>query len=262
MTIGDVRLRQMSRALLAVVGAVLGFKAMKTPGVEYAGVVESVGDGVTGFAEGDAVAGTATGLSRGANAEYIVVPEKAKMAVIAKRPKALGAREAVASIVGNMTALQLLRKAGLRKDDRVLIYGASGHVGTGAVQIAKHSGAHVTGVASGRNEELVRSLGADVTIDYTTTDFRQSGKQYDLIFDAVGKLKKRSVGARLAEGGRWATVAALTSEKVEELSEVLEMTAAGALKPVIDREISLEEVPDAHRYIETGRKRGSVVVRI
>lgn len=259
---GDTVMRRIPRFLLSTIGALMGFKPMGTPGVEYAGEVESIGDGATAFAPGDAVCGTATGLRHGANAEYIVVPEKPKHGVIVKKPDGLTFDQAAASIVGGMTAMQLLKRAAVTEGERVLVYGASGHVGSFAVQLAKHFGCHVTGVCSTANLELVRNIGADHVIDYTREAVTDSGARYDLILDAVGKLRKSRCRAALADGGRYTSIRKPTKERSEELAYVQKLVADGALSPVIDREFSIDEIAEAHRYVESGRKRGTVLLRV
>lgn len=261
-TAGDVRMRRFSRLFLAVVGALMGFRAMKIPGVEFAGEVEETGHDVTAFRKGNQVVGTTTGLSHGANAEYVCVPEHGKMCVLVKKPDQVAFRDAAATGVGGMTALQLLNRAGVKPGDAVLVYGASGSVGSFAVQLAKHLGAEVTAVCSSANVEAVAGLGVDHTIDYRSEDFRDNGRRYDVIFDAVGRLRKSDCAGSLTENGRWASVRSLTKEVAEELEFVMELVAAGEIRPLIDREVPLEDVAEAHRYVETGRKRGNVVVRI
>ncbi len=261
-TAGDVIMRRFSRVLLAVLGALFGFKAMKIPGVEYAGEVEETGSGVSAFKKGDAVFGTTTGLTYGANAEYVCVPENPKMGVITHKMEEVSYKEAAAASVGSMTAMQLLKRADIEAGDKVLIYGASGSVGTYAVQLATHFGAEVAGVCSTSNTDLVQSLGADQVIDYTKTDFTQNGETYDIIFDAVGKISKSGCASSLAESGRFATVKSPTSEKVDELEYVQKLIAKGEVKVVIDKEYPLEQIVEAHRYVESGHKKGNVVIQV
>ena len=261
-TRGDVHLRRMPRPVLALVGALFGFKAMKIPGVEYAGEVEEIGGGVTSFKKADAVSGTTTGLGCGANAEYVCVPEKPKHGVIIRKPKGITFEQAAASIVGAMTALQFLNRAEIGSGDRILIYGASGSVGSYAVQLAKHLGAEVTGVCSTSNLDLVRSIGADRILDYTKVDFTRDGQRYDIIFDAVGKLSKSRCRGSLTAGGRYVTVRTPTREKAAELEHVQKLVAAGEVKVLIDRVYPLEQIVDAHRYVESGRKKGNVVIHV
>lgn len=261
-TIGDVKLRRLPRWLLAIVGALFGFKVMKIPGVEYSGVVEEAGPGVTDFAVGDAVVGTTTGLAYGANAEYVTVPVESRQGVLVRKPEALGFREAAASVVGPMTAMQILKRARIEKGTRVLVYGASGSVGSAAVQLAKHFGAEVTAVCSTRNLDLVRSLGADAVIDYTATDFAAAGGHYDVVVDAVGKISRGRAKPVLADHGAFLSVKAPTKEKADELELIQTLAAAGTLRAPIDSEIGLAEVPAAHAYVESGRKRGNVLVAV
>jgi NADPH:quinone reductase-like Zn-dependent oxidoreductase len=239
-----------------------GFKIMKIPGVEYAGEIEETGERVTSFKKGEAVCGTTTGLRYGANAEYVCVPENPKQGVITGKPEGITFKQSAAAIVGAMTALQFLKRADIKAGDSVVVYGASGSVGSYAVQLAKHFGAVVTGVCSTSNLELVRSIGAAHTIDYTSEDFTLNGKQYDVIFDAVGKISKSKCTDSLAEGGRYVSVRSPTREKVEELAYVQDLVEAGEVQALIDREYPLEQVDEAHRYVESGRKKGNIVIRV
>jgi NADPH:quinone reductase-like Zn-dependent oxidoreductase len=181
---------------------------------------------------------------------------------MAHMPANLDYAEAAAVPVGGMTALQLLSKANVQRDELVLIYGASGSVGTYAVQLARHLGAVVTGVCSTRNVELVRSLGAEHVVDYTQEDFTAGGQTYDVIFDAVGKSSRSRARRALKAGGRLVSIASPTKEMTEDLLFLRDLVEAGALKAVIDRRYSLAQTAEAHRYVETGRKRGNVVVTV
>ena len=219
-----------------------------------------MGQAVTRFQVGDEVFGTTTGLSVGANAEYVCVPETGKTGTLAIKPANLSYEEAAAVPVGGMTALYILQKGNIQPGKQVLINGASGSVGTYAVQLAKHFGGVVTGVCSTRNVELVRSLGADEVIDYTQEDFTTSGRGYDVIFDAVGKLEASQAKTALKENGVFLTVRSTTHESADNLGFLKELVEAGEIKPVIDKRYPLEQVADAHRYAETGHKRGNVVI--
>lgn len=261
-TRGDAVLRSMPRFVLAVVGFFAGFKPMEVPGFEFAGDVEAVGADVSAWSVGDAVCGTTSGLRRGANAEFVVVPAEPRGRVLVRKPEELGYSDAAASLVGGMTAMQLLQPDRIAAGDRVLVYGASGSVGTFALQLAVHAGAHVTGVASGDNLDLVSSLGAERVIDYRTDDVLEGGDRYDLVFDAVGKLPRRRARAILNPGGRFASTRMPTKERAEDVQRIHELIREGKLRVVVDREITLSEVPEAHRLVDSGRKRGHIPVRV
>ncbi len=265
-----------------------GFRKPKnqTLGEELAGEVVAVGKDVTAFKIGDQVFGTA-GPSFGANAEYLCIPQDE---VIVSKPSNLTYEEAAGSVDGFLTALPFLRDKGqIQSGQSVLINGASGSVGAAAVQIAKYYGAEVTGVCSAANVELVRSLGADHVIDYTAEDFTINGQTYDIIFDAVGKLtfsrsrkSLSSEGIFLEAGMNMAILGAvlLTSvfgskkakiaatglrpphERVKDLKLLKELMEVSTIIPVIDRCYPLEQIAEAHRYVDTGRKRGNVVIRV
>jgi len=229
-------------------------------GYEVSGEVEAVGKDVTRFAKGDLVYGTTTGLRQGGYAEYVCIPEEWKQGVVTKKPDSLTHHEAAALPISAMTALHILRKADIQKGQTILIYGASGGVGTNAVQLAKHMGAKVTGVCSTGNMELVSSLGAEDVIDYTKEDVTLQETGYDVVFDAVGKLKG---GKRcLKPGGRYLSVLTPTAELTEYLDYLHEIIAEGSLRPFIDRTYPLEETAEAHRYVDTWHKRGNVVISV
>lgn len=261
-TRGDVNLRKIPRFVLIPLGMLLGFKPMKITGVEFAGEVEDIGNAVTEFKKGDKVFGTTTGLAFGGNAEYVCVPEKRKTGVVIKMPENISYYEAAVIPVGGMTALHILRKTNLCKDQKVLVYGASGSVGTYSVQLAKYYGAEVTGVCSTNNLELMKSLGADNVIDYTKEDFTKGGIAYDVIFDAVGKITKSQCKSILSKSGFYLSVKYPTKEKTEYLIFLKELIEAGKLKPVIDRQYTLDQIVEAHTYVEKGHKKGNVVIII
>lgn len=260
-TVGDAKLRSMSRAILVPVGLIFGFKPMKVAGVEFAGVVEALGEGVAEYAVGDRVMGTTTGLSRGANAEYVCVPTRSRMGVLIRIPEGLAFEAAAPLCVGSMTAWQILQRAGELKGKRVLVYGASGSVGSFAVQLAAIHGATVTAFTSAANAEMVASVGAGQILDYHTAGVAEAG-EFDLIFDAVGKLGKKDYGPALAPGGAYVSVRGPTSERADELRYLAGLAAEGRLKPFVDRRIRLDEVPEAHRLVDSGRKRGNIVVLV
>jgi NADPH:quinone reductase-like Zn-dependent oxidoreductase len=250
---GEVVMRKMPR----LVAPLLGETPKLIPGHEFAGEVEATGENVVEFKIGDRVFGTTSGLTQGSYAEYLRVPEDG---IVTHMPPDVGYEEAAPIPVGAMTALHFLRAGNVGPGTRVLINGASGSVGSYAVQIAKQMGAHVTGVAGASNAELVASLGADAVIDYSKEDFTEGTKKYDVIFDAVGKTTARKTEGVLAEHGRFVSTRKRRREKSEELQVVQDMVASGAVRALIDRSYTLEQISEAHRYVEGGRKRGNVVV--
>lgn len=232
------------------------------PGIEFAGVVEAVGDRVTRFRPGDAVYGTTTGLQQGSYAEYLCVPESWRGGVVAPKPGRLTFAEAAALPVGGMTALALLNRVGNLHGRTVLVYGASGSVGTYAVQLATYLGASVTGVCSTANVALVRSLGADEVLDYTQTDLTQLGRRFDVVVDAVGKLPTSCRNALLNPSGRLVSVLSITGERTHYLEKLHHLVEEGRLKPVIDSTYPLDQIVAAHDYVDSGRKKGNVIVDI
>ena len=261
-TRGDVNLRTIPRPILIPLGWLFGFKPMITPGVEYAGVVEALGANVSTFQIGEAVFGTTTGLAYGGNAEYLCVPAQPKRAVILRKPASLSFNEAAVLPVGAMTALQNLSRLKLSQGDRILIYGASGSVGSYAVQMARHFGATVTAVCSGANREMVHALGAQRVLDYRQPETLLDATGYDAVFDAVGKLGRRRAGRLLSRSGRFTSVTTPTKETLADITLISDLAERGLVKPYIDRTYNLPEVQEAHRYVETGRKRGNVLITI
>jgi len=248
-------------------------------GSEVAGVVEAVGGSVRQFAVGDHVFG-ATGLGFGAHAEFMCVRENARMAHV---PTGLSFEQAAAVCDGAFNALSCLRPVHPRKGQTILIYGASGSIGTAGVQLARYFEAHVTAVCSTKNLELVKSLGADAVIDYTQEDFTKNGQTYDVIFDAVGKLSFRRCKGSLKPGGSYLATDGFRNlllalrpwsaggKKVRfpssmptkrEILFIKELIEAGRYRPVIDRSYPLEQVVDATRYVETEQKTGNVVLTV
>ncbi|MFT6829193.1 MAG: NADPH:quinone reductase-like Zn-dependent oxidoreductase [Candidatus Paceibacteria bacterium] len=279
-TSGDSRIRQANPFLIRLI---FGFKKPRNSilGGNLAGVVESSGKDVTLFKEGDEVFAS-TGMSFGSYAEYKCLDEDS---VLATKPSNLNYKESVAVIFGGLTALYFLKKAGIKRGQKVLVYGASGAVGTAAVQLAKHFGAEVTAVCGASSINLVKSLGATVVIDYRKEDFSKSGQSYDIVYEAVGKtsiskgkkiVKKNGVYIAGASGILkgfsqllWTSltsgkkiVTGVAGEAKENLIELKKIIEEGGFKSVIDKTYSLEEIVEAHTYVDTGRKTGSVVITL
>jgi NADPH:quinone reductase-like Zn-dependent oxidoreductase len=271
---GDVRIRkfEVPRGQRLAARLVLGFRRPKHPilGMELSGVVESVGADVEGFDVGDEVMAF-TGWDLGAYAEYARVPtaspKPGSKGMVAHKPANMTFEEAAAgATTGGVTALGVLRLGRIEPGQKVLVYGASGSVGVWGTQLAKHFGAEVTGVCSTRNLEVVEALGADHVIDYTAEDVAASGELYDVVFDAVGKLPKRTATALTAPGGTYLNVnkdaGSGGGPGHEELAFIVGLIEKGELDTVIDRRYSWDEIVEAHRYVEQGHKTGHVVIDV
>lgn len=240
----------------------LGITKPRQPifGSELAGEVEAVGKDVTRFKVGDQVFASTLTENFGGYAEYKCLPEKAMMVI---KPTNISYEEAAALPIGATTALRMLRKGNIQRRQKVLIYGASGSVGTYAVQLAKYFGADVTGVCSTSNIEMVKSLGADHVIDYTKEDLSATEERYDVIYDTLGKLPKSQAAKLLAPDGTFVSMASLsTKEGMDNLVFIKERIEAGEIKAVIDRCYPLEEMVEAHHYVDLGHKKGNVVISV
>ncbi|KAA3617700.1 MAG: NAD(P)-dependent alcohol dehydrogenase [Calditrichaeota bacterium] len=273
-TIGDTIIRNGkhpdSKFYTVMLHVAFGFRKLRKSilGMELAGVVESIGKDVTRFKPGDHVFGSTFSIGFAAHAEYKCFPENGMLVL---KPDNITFDKAATIPGGGMTALGVLRKANLKNGStnqsdklKVLINGASGAVGSSAVQLAKYFGAEVTGVCSGANLELVKSLGADKVIDYTKVDFTENGEKYDVVFDAVHKLDSSKAKKSLKDSGKYFDVLKDTSdkEKVEDLIFLKELIEAGKLKAVIDRHFPFDQIPEAHTYVEKGHKKGNVVIDV
>jgi NADPH:quinone reductase-like Zn-dependent oxidoreductase len=280
-TSGDARMRRADPFAVRFINGLTRPTKITILGNELAGEIEATGKDVKMFRTGDQVFGQA-GLNLGTNAEYICLPEDGALAI---KPENLTYEEAAAIPFGGNTALHFLRKGNIQKGQKVLIYGASGSLGTAAVQLASYFGAEVTGVCSAASADLVKSLGAGNVIDYNKEDFTGTGDTYDSIFDTIGKspfswcvrslnpngIYLRAVNMELSPivQGLWTSLTSskkvmggIATEKKENLVFLKKLIESGDLKPVIDRCYPFEQMAEAHRYVDLGHKKGNVVITI
>jgi NADPH:quinone reductase-like Zn-dependent oxidoreductase len=277
----DVRFRKADPFLIRFMNGLSRPKKATILGLEFAGTVEAAGKDVTNLAAGDEVFG-ATEFKFGCHAEYICVGGDSRY--VAKRPPGVTPEDAAAIPFGGVSSLHFLRKASIQPGQKVLVYGASGSLGTFGVQLAKHYGAHVTGVCSTANVDLVRSLGADDVIDYTKEDFSRRGKIYDVVYETVGKASSRQVLGALKPGGlilqaalmpglmfrgmaasmtgRARYIAGVAMGQAGDLDFLAGLVGEGKLRTVIDRRYRLHEIVEAHRHADTGHKKGTVIVAV
>lgn len=262
---GEVRIKKLDATgfLKFAMRFVLGFTKPRKPvlGTTFSGVVEQVGKTVKDFSVGDEIFGR-TGFN-GAHAEYIKLSDKS---IIAKKPDNASFEEAAAVLFGAQTAMYFLDKAKIseRTNPKVLIYGATGSVGTAAIQVAKYYNAHVTAVCSERGQKLAKTIGADDIIFYDKEDFTKSSEKFDIIFDTLGKISKKQSIHLLSDGGRYITTASLDVDKPsrEQLELLRTLFESGKYNATIDRVYTINEIVEAHRYVDTGRKKGNVVIKI
>jgi NADPH:quinone reductase-like Zn-dependent oxidoreductase len=285
-TAGDCEMRRLKFPFMLKL-AMRTYNGIRKPkritilGQELAGEIEAVGKDVRLFRRGDQVFAT-TGFGFGAYAEYKCLPEEPKMGVLASKPVNMTYKEAAAVPTGGLEALHFLRKANIQSGQKVLIIGAGGSIGTFAVQLARYFGAEVTGVDRSSKLDMLRSIGADHVIDYTQEDFTKSGETYDVIYDVMGKSSfSGSIRSLKQEGrfllgnpglpqtvrGRWTSmrsskkvIVGAANQKNEDLFFLKDLIEAGKIKSVIDRCYPLEQIAEAHRYVEAGHKKGNVVI--
>ncbi|MFT4532446.1 MAG: NADPH:quinone reductase-like Zn-dependent oxidoreductase [Candidatus Saccharimonadales bacterium] len=245
-----------------IVRIVIGFRGprKKVLGAVLSGIVEDIGDEVDKFKVGDEVYAM-TGLRFGGFAEYAALSQNKAVAL---KPKTASHEEAASILFGGTTALYFLRKAGIKKAKKVLIYGSSGAVGTSALQVAQYYGAEITAVSGKDGLELSTKLGAIKTYDYMLQNLADINDKFDIVFDAVGKISKKESQHLLKEDGEFITVGGMdvAKESPKDLEQLAEMFDKGSLVAVIDRTYTLDEIVEAHRYVDTGHKKGSVVVTV
>ena len=257
-TAGDWRMRKAEPFLVRLFSGLFKPKKVKILGFEVAGIVDEVGNKVERFKKGDSVFASC-GFRFGGYAEYKCLRDNE---LVELKPSNMTFEEAATVPIGALTALQFLRQAGVKPGHNVLIYGASGSVGTFGVQIAKYFGADVIGVCSTRNKDLVLSLGADRIVDYTAEDFRNLPLKFDVVFDAVGKISRSQCKKIMKPGAAYVTVKGSPKKEPNDLQTLKKFIESGKVRTVIDRTYNLESIRDAHAYVEKFHKRGNVSVKI
>ncbi|MCF8222956.1 MAG: NAD(P)-dependent alcohol dehydrogenase [Bacteroidales bacterium] len=265
--IGDTRIRRVDPFLVRLIFGLFRPRKNLTLGLEISGIIEDVGKNVKSFKVGDEVFAL-TGFGLGGYAEYRCLPEKVKegkqerKGLVAIKPKNLTYEEAATVPAGGLTALKNLQKAKISKGHKILINGASGSLGTYAIQLAKYYGAEVTAVCSAQNFDLVKSIGADNVIDYTKEDFTQIQDKYDIVYDAVMKSKASKCRKILKRNSVFINNYRLPKIKGDDLLYLKGLIEKNKLKPVIDRTYSMEDIVEAHRYVDKGHKKGNVAIRM
>jgi NADPH:quinone reductase-like Zn-dependent oxidoreductase len=230
-------------------------------GLWLAGEIEEIGKGVTQFKIGQQVIARTVALQFGANAEYLCLPENG---IIVLKPINITFEEAVSLPFGGLAALHFLKKANIKKGDKLLVYGASGAVGTSAVQLGNYFGADVTAVCGTENIDMVKNLGAQKTIDYKKEDFTNCNERFDIVFDAVGFINRSIAKKILKPNGKFVSVitSGMAEDRVSDLNYFTELVEKGKLRPVLDRCYPFEQIVEAHRYVDTGHKKGNVAIRV
>jgi NADPH:quinone reductase-like Zn-dependent oxidoreductase len=257
-TAGDWHMRKADPFLARLFNGLFRPAKVKILGFELSGIVEEVGKNVKSFSKDDSIFASC-GFKFGAYAEYKCLPEND---LIARKPSNMTFEEAATVPIGGITALRFLKQAGITSGHNVLIYGASGSVGTFAVQLARYYGASVTAVCSTANLDLVKELGADNVVDYTKEDFTILGTRFDIVFDAVGKTSRSACRNLLKPEGKYVSVKGSPAKHPGALLFLKELIESGKLRTVIDRRYTLEQIREAHSYVESYHKKGNVVVNV
>ncbi len=262
---GDIRMRKAQPFLVRLFSGIFRPTKVKILGFELSGEIETAGEDISKFKSGDHVFAF-SGFGFGTYAEYICMSEassKVAKGIVAIKPSNISFEEAATIPAGSITAMAFLRKADIQKGQSILIYGASGSVGTYTVQLAKYYGAKVTGVCSSSNLEMVMSLGADQVIDYTRENFwGKIDQKYDIVFDAVGKASKSDCKKALKSKGKYLTVMGSGKEDINDLDFIRELIEAGKVKAIIDKQYTLDQIQEAHEYVDKGHKKGNVAIKV